>query len=139
MDIERIFYRMNDTIDNFGFDFDREKEAIRANLNALCSNVDGTQCLTEVAFRAFLHGRGAIPPALMGATSIMFQSMRYLTQIPFPQQPAPKVLAFDKLCQAVVWPNHDRSREFNDGLDESTPTDHRRIMSQSLATMEDRE
>lgn len=137
MNINHIFHRMNNAIDNFGFEFDSEKTAIRVNFSALCSDINGTLRLTEVAFQAFLHGRGAIPLALMGTTSIIFQSMRYFSQVPFSQQTLPEALTLDELCRAVVWPNHDRSRNFNNGLDERTPADHRRIMFQSLATTED--
>lgn len=137
MDIDRIFLRMDDAINNIGYEFDSEKKAIRVNFSSLCNNIDGTPRLTEVAFRTFLHGRGAIPPALMGTTSIIFQSMRYLSQVPFSQQTLPEALTMTELCRAIIWPNYNRSRYLCDGLDERTPADYRRIMFQSLATTED--
>lgn len=134
MDIDRIFEGINESLSGFGFDTSEAETEMHLNFDALCRDIDGTHRLTETAFRSFLYGRGAIPRALMGTTSIIFQSMRYLSRAPFLKVALPEALTFDELCRAVVWPYEDRSRHF---CEWRSPADFRRIMFQSLATTED--
>lgn len=137
---ESILGRLDQRIEHSFFFSPEKKSAFNTIFQSVCSK-DGL--LTEQAFILFLQTKLTLPrsPETIQAGKILYTSLAYLANFPFPTNPEKSVsqygLSLEQLTRSLVWAlPSSYSAVIIEGSDSRlrTRADHRRLVFQSLAS-----
>jgi hypothetical protein len=131
---EAIFARFDQNIIDSCTFRSEELATLRRNFQAICNNKGQ---IFEAEFTNFVLSKSGLPAALTEAVHVLFGSLCYLSRVPLQSISPPTHLTIEGLTRALMWllPSRVPSviTETSSGIMRS-PTDHRRLIFQSLAT-----
>jgi hypothetical protein len=134
MSLEAVFARFDQGITDSSVLFSEELAALQEHFEAIC---DSRGCIYEPTFTAFVLTKIHLQPALADAVRILFDSLCYLSKVPFQTiSPPSRYLTLNGLKRALVWilPSKASSVITETFGFMRSRTDHRRLIFQSLAT-----